>query len=114
MFIYKIKEVEIYVSLREHADVTFAENDTAAYIPCLGLHKKLILTVILLKFSQTNLKIMYNQKIEQETAKGGMTGLQSGNIMLRRLKLKQAKVNISVCSLKREVKVKVNKFCVCR
>ena len=41
-----------------------------------------------------------------------MTGLQSGNIMLRRLKLKQAKVNISVCSLKREVKV--NKFCVGR
>ena len=40
-----------------------------------------------------------------------MTGLQSGNIVLRRLKLKQAKVNISVCSLKREVKVKVNKFC---
>ena len=43
-----------------------------------------------------------------------MTGLQSGNIMLRRLKLKQAKVNISVCSLKHEVKVKVNKFCVGR
>ena len=41
-----------------------------------------------------------------------MTGLQSGNIMLRRLKLKQAKVNICVCSLKCEVKVKVNKFCV--
>ena len=41
--------------------------------------------------------------IQQETAKGGMTGLQSGYIMLRRLKLKQAKVNISVCSLKREV-----------
>ena len=43
-----------------------------------------------------------------------MTGLQRGNIMLRRLKLKQAKVNISVCSLKREVKVKVNKSCVGR
>ena len=41
-----------------------------------------------------------------------MGGLQSGNIMLRRLKLKQAKVNISVCSLKLQVKVKVNKFCV--
>ena len=51
---------------------------------------------------------------KQETAKGGMTGLQSSNIMLRRLKLKQAKVNISVCSLKRKVKVKVNKFCVSR
>ena len=43
-----------------------------------------------------------------------MTGLQSGNIMLRGLKLKQAKVNISVRPLKREVKVKVNKFCVGR
>ena len=29
-------------------------------------------------------------------------------------KKKQAKVNISVCSLKREVKVKVTKFCVGR
>ena len=43
-----------------------------------------------------------------------MTGLQSGNIMMRRLKLKQAKVNISLCSLKREVKDKVNKFYVGR
>ena len=52
--------------------------------------------------------------IIQETAKGGMTGLQSTNIMLRRLKLKQAKFNISVCSLKRDVKAKVSKFCVGR
>ena len=53
---------------------------------------------------------MLEFKFTQETAKGGMTGLQSANIMLRRLKLKQAKLNIRVC----EVKVKVNKFCVGR
>ena len=66
---------------------------------------------------------------QQETAKGGMTGLQSANIYWKdgswkyvcdlgawnihcscrkywiQKKKKQAKVNISVCSLKREVKV---------
>ena len=31
-----------------------------------------------------------------------------------KIKKKQAKVNISMCSLKREVKVKVTKFCVGR
>ena len=36
-------EVKICVSLREH-NVTFAENDSAAYKPSLGPHKKLILT----------------------------------------------------------------------
>ena len=61
-----------------------------------------------------DVKYFITSNLKQETAKGGMTGLQSGNIMLRRLNLKQAKVNISVCSLKREVKVKVNKFCVGR
>ena len=34
MFIYKITEVNICVPLREHHDVTFAENDAAAYTPC--------------------------------------------------------------------------------
>ena len=29
MFLYKIKEVKICVPLREHHDVTFAENDAA-------------------------------------------------------------------------------------
>ena len=53
------------MSVREHHDVTFAENDPAAYTPCLGPHRKLILTVILLKFSQTYLKIMYIHKIEK-------------------------------------------------
>ena len=65
MFICKITEVKICVSLRENLDVTFAENDAAAYTSCLGSHKKLILTVILLKFSQTTFKIMYIQKIEK-------------------------------------------------
>ena len=55
MFIYKIMEVKICVLLCEHHDVTFAENDAAAYMQCLGPHRKLILTAILLKFSQTNL-----------------------------------------------------------
>ena len=65
MFIYKITEVKNCVSLREHPDVTFAENGSATYMPCLGPHRKLILTAILLKFSQNNLKIMFIQKIEK-------------------------------------------------
>ena len=36
MFIYKITEVKLCVLLREHHDVTFAENDAAAYMSCLG------------------------------------------------------------------------------
>ena len=43
----------------------FAENDTAACTPCLGPHRQLILTAILLNFSQTYLKILYIQKIEK-------------------------------------------------
>ena len=35
--------------------VTLAENDAAAYTPCVQPHRKLIVTAILLKFSQTNL-----------------------------------------------------------
>ena len=64
-FIYKITEEKMSMSLREHHDVIFAEMDAAAYTPCLGLHRKLILTAILLKFSQTNLNIMYIQQIEK-------------------------------------------------
>ena len=44
--------------LRKYHDVTLAANDAAAYTPCLRPHKKLKLTTILLKFSQSNLKIM--------------------------------------------------------
>ena len=65
MFIYKIAEVKICVSLGEHHDVTFVENDAAAYTPCLRHHRKLIWTAILLKFSQINLAIMCFQKIEK-------------------------------------------------
>ena len=49
MFIYNITELKICVSLRKHPDVTIAENDDAAYTPCLVTHKKLILTAIPLK-----------------------------------------------------------------
>ena len=38
MLIYKIMEVRICVSLHEHHDVTFAENDAAAYTLCLWPH----------------------------------------------------------------------------
>ena len=65
MFIYKITELKIYMLLgvTEHHDVTFTENHATAYTPCLRPHRKLILADILLKFSQTNLKIMYIQEI---------------------------------------------------
>ena len=53
------------MSLRKHHNVTFAENDPAAYTQCLGPHRKLIMTAIQLNFSQTNLKIMHIQKIEK-------------------------------------------------
>ena len=65
MFIYKISEVKIRVSLRKHLDVTFVDDDLAAYTQCLGPHRKLIMTAILLNFTQTNLKIMHIQKIEK-------------------------------------------------
>ena len=67
MFIYKIKEVKICVLLREHPDVPFAEIDAAAYKPCLGPNRKLILIALLLKFSKAYLKIMYIQNIEKQT-----------------------------------------------
>ena len=59
ILIYKIKEVNISVPLREHDGVIFAEKEAVAYTPCLRSHRKLILTIILLKVSETNLKIMY-------------------------------------------------------
>ena len=43
--------------------VTLAANDDAAYTPCLRPHRKLILSAILLKISQINLKIICIQKI---------------------------------------------------
>ena len=65
MFINKITEVKICVSLHEQTDVTFDENDAVAYSPCLRPHRTRQLTAILLKISKTNLKIMYIQKIEK-------------------------------------------------
>ena len=56
MFICKITEVKICVSLREHHDVTFAENDAATYTLCYGPHRKPILTATLLKFSQIQIE----------------------------------------------------------
>ena len=58
---FKNKKTDIYVCvlLRKHHDFTLAENDAAAYTTCLGYHRKLNLTVILLNISQINLKIMY-------------------------------------------------------
>ena len=53
------------MSLCKHHDVTFAENDPAAYTQYLGPQRKLSLTAILLKVSQTNLKIIYIQKKEK-------------------------------------------------
>ena len=38
-FIYKITEVKICVSLREHHNVIFAEDDAALYMPYKGLHR---------------------------------------------------------------------------
>ena len=63
MFIYKITEVKICVSLRKHHDVTLAENDLAAYAPCLGPHRKLILTAILQLISSLNNIHSENRKI---------------------------------------------------
>ena len=41
MFIYKITEVKICVSLNERHEVTFAETDGAALTSYLGPHKSL-------------------------------------------------------------------------
>ena len=65
MFIYKKTGVKFCVSLRKHHDITFSENDAGAYTLYLRPNKKFILTAILLKFSQMNLKTMYIQKIEK-------------------------------------------------
>ena len=55
MFIFNITEVQICVSLCKHPDVKIAENDAAAYTPCLGPHRKLIMTAILQELSPTYL-----------------------------------------------------------
>ena len=65
MFIYKITEVKFCITLRKYHDVTITANDTAAYTQCLRHHKKLILTTILLKISQINLKVLCIHKIQK-------------------------------------------------
>ena len=66
MFIYKITGVEFCVTLRKYQDVTIAANDAAVYTQCLRHHKKLILTAILLKLSQINLRVICIQKIQNK------------------------------------------------
>ena len=46
-------------------DVSVAANDDTAYTQILRPHRKLILTAILLKISQINLKMIRIQKIEK-------------------------------------------------
>ena len=65
MFIYKITGVKVCVLLRKHHDITFSENDAAAYTLYFRPHKKFILTANLLTFLEINLKTMYIQKIEK-------------------------------------------------
>ena len=65
MFLYKITEVKFCMSLGKYHDMTLAANNAVAYTPCLGPYKKLILTAVLLKFSQINLKIIYIHKREK-------------------------------------------------
>ena len=62
MCICKVTEVRFCMSVRKYHDITLAENETGAYTPCLRPHKKLILTAIHLKFSQTNNKIVWIRK----------------------------------------------------
>ena len=59
MFLCKIREVIFCLSLAKYHYVTLARNDAASYTLCFRSHKKLILTAILFKLSQINLKIMY-------------------------------------------------------
>ena len=63
ILICKITEVKFCISLRKHVDVTLFANEASAYTQCLQPHRKLILTTMLLKFSQINLKMMAIQKI---------------------------------------------------
>ena len=65
IFIYKITEVKVCISLRKYQDVTLAANDAALYTTCFRPHRKLIFTAILLKILHINLKIIYIQKIEK-------------------------------------------------
>ena len=52
VFIFKIK---VCISLRKYRNVTLAANEASAYQLCSQPHRKLILTAMLLKFSQIDL-----------------------------------------------------------
>ena len=60
MFIYKITEVNFFMSLRKYHDVTIAIDDAAPYTLSLESHKNLISTAIPINISQINLKIIIN------------------------------------------------------
>ena len=53
------------MSLRKYHNVILAANEAVVYTIFLRLHRKFILTAILLKFLQINIKIMYIKKIEK-------------------------------------------------
>ena len=63
IFIYKMTEVKFYMSLPKYRDTIISANEASAYTQCSQPNKKLILTAMLLKFSQINLKMMAIQKI---------------------------------------------------
>ena len=56
MFIHKITEVQLCMSLRKYHDVSVAANDDTAYTQSLRPHRKLTLTTILLKIYKLILK----------------------------------------------------------
>ena len=55
ILLYIITKVKGCISLRKNRDVALAANEASAYTPCSQPHRKLILTAMLLKFSQVNL-----------------------------------------------------------
>ena len=63
IFIFKITEVKFCILLRKYRDVTLAANEASVYTQYSQSHRKLILTDILLKFSQINLQMMAIKKI---------------------------------------------------
>ena len=67
MLIFKITEVKFCMSLRIYHDVTLSAKDAVAFTPYLRPNRKLNWTVILLKNSKIDLKVMYIKKYKNET-----------------------------------------------
>ena len=67
IFKYKITEVKIFISVRKYRDMTLAENEVSDIYTYSRPHRKFILTAMLLKFLQINLKMMAIQKIVKKT-----------------------------------------------